>query len=164
MEYNIFLATEEDLEQINKLYIDRLKWFSENNIKQWGKKYADKYDVLYLKEQMRINKLYVVKNEDQVVIGSMLLKSEDPKYWEDSANAYYIHHLVSDINTRGIGVGLIKFAIEECINNKKDYLRLDTVSKNNWLNEYYEKLGFEFFGTKELKGGVENLWQMKIEK
>ena len=163
MKYKILLAIEEDLEQINKLYVDRLQWFNENNIEQWGNKYPDKYDVLYLKEQLKINKLYVVKNANKV-IGSMLLKSEDSKYWEDSANAYYIHHLVTDINTRGIGLELIEFAIQQCINDKKQYLRLDTVSKNNWLSEYYKKLGFEFFGTKELKGGVENLWQMKIKK
>ena len=162
--YKILLAIEEDLEQINKLYADRVKWFNENNIEQWGNNYPNRYNVLYLKEQMKINKLYVMKNENKV-IGSMLLKNEDSKYWEDTDNAYYIHHLVTDINTRGIGLELIKFAIEECINDRKEYLRLDTVSKNNWLTEYYQKLGFEILGSKEIKKGVEEkLWQMKIEK
>ncbi len=165
MKYNIGLASEKDLELINKLYADRVKWFKESNIEQWKDNYPDKYNISYLKQQMQINKLYVIKNENKV-IGSMLLKSEDPKYWEDLANAYYMHHLVTDINTSGIGLELIKFAIQQCINDKKEYLRLDSVSGNNKLNEYYKKLGFELVGIKELKvsGEIENLWQMKLLK
>lgn len=163
MEDKISLALETDLEQINQLYIKRIKWFNDHNIKQWSERYAYIYDVSYLKEQMKINQLYVVKN-DGIVLGSMLLKNDDNQIWSSNDNAYYIHHLVTDINVRGVGVQLIKFAIKKCIDDGKDYLRLDTVSKNIWLNDYYKKLGFEFYGYKEMKGGAENLWQMKIKR
>lgn len=163
MKYNIVLAQEKDLKKINNLYSKRLNWFNENNIKQWGENYPNKYNIEYLKEQMVINKLFVIKNNNKIV-GSMLLKNDDPKFWDDNEKAYYIHHLVTDINTHGIGIKLIDFAKEECIKNNKTYLRLDCVSKNEWLNEYYKNLGFEYYGKKELTKGCENLWQLKIKK
>ena len=57
---------------------------------------------------------------------------------------------------------MIDFAQKEAKKNKKEYLRLDCVSDNKKLNNYYQKLNFENIGSIQIKNWSENLWQIKL--
>ena len=57
---------------------------------------------------------------------------------------------------------MIDFAQKEAKKNKKEYLRLDCVSDNKKLNNYYQKLNFENVGSIQIKNWSENLWQIKL--
>ena len=57
---------------------------------------------------------------------------------------------------------MINFALEEAKKNNKEYLRLDCVSDNEKLNNYYKTLGFECVGHIKMKSWSENLWQIKL--
>lgn len=145
--FQIKLAKEEDLEAMHLLIVDRCKWFIEQQISQWKLEYYPiHYNVEYFREQMKENELYVVKDKNKI-IGMVLLKNEDPTYWQDEKKAFYIHHLTTHIDYHGIGKMLIQFAIERAKKCGKEYLRLDCFRSNVKLNKYYESLGFELCGS-----------------
>ena len=108
---------------------------------------------------MMINKLYVVRINN-LVCGVMLLKDRDNEFWDDEKPAYYIHHLTTDINKKGIGKILIKYAIEQGINDNKKYLRLDCFKESLFLNEYYKSFGFVNVG----EGKIGNYEYNLLEK
>ena len=162
--YNIEKAKEDDLEEYHKIILSRCKWFEDNKINQWKiHSYPVRFDVSYFKKQMKENKLFIAK-KDGVVVGGFLLKENDYHYWSDCDNvkAYYIHHFVAKIGENGLGKIMIDFAQKEAKKNKKEYLRLDCVSDNKKLNNYYQKLNFENVGSIQIKNWSENLWQIKL--
>lgn len=164
MNYKIELATVGDIEQIHKLIVDRCNWFIKNNIKQWEiDYYPNKYNNDYFEEQIKINKLYVARLNNKVV-GAMLLKKTDSQYWENNDNAFYIHHLVTSDNCKGLGKILLDYAVDEAKKENKDYLRLDCWKANIKLNKYYEQNGFTYIGSGNNEAYYYNLWEMKIEK
>ena len=151
-----------ELETIHKLIYDRCVWFDENKIKGWSPSiYPQKYPVEYFKEQMTINKVFVAK-VDGVIQGVMVLKHIDKNFWEDDEPAYYIHHLATDVNSRGVGKELIKFAIEQCKKDGKKYLRLDCYSDSLFLNSYYPKVGFRSAGHGVFKNYNFSRWEFVI--
>lgn len=162
MNYKIEKAKIEDLDAISKLIYDRCFWFKQKGIKGWNIDfYPIKYNNKYFIEQMKINKLFVAKLNNKVC-GVMLLKYEDKDYWNDENPSYYIHHLATDINLKGVGQKLINYAIEQCKMKNKKYLRLDCYQESKFLNEYYEKVGFKKVGSGTNNNYNFNLWEMKI--
>jgi len=162
MKCRIEKAKIEDLDAIHKLIYNRCLWFAEKRVKGWNIEfYPNKYDKNYFLKQMKINKLVVAKFNNKIC-GVMLLKDEDKDYWNNDTSSYYIHHLATDINFKGIGKKLIDYAKEQCKINNKKYLRLDCYQESEFLNNYYKKIGFNKVGS-----GIEdnynyNLWEMKI--
>lgn len=162
--YNIQLAKKEDLESFHRIIILRCKWFKDNKINQWKiNSYPVRYDESYFEKQMLENKLFIAKKGNDVV-GGFLLIDDDPDHWSDcdKVKAYYLHHFASKVGENGIGKIMINFALEEAKKNNKEYLRLDCVSDNEKLNNYYKSLGFECVGHIKMKSWSENLWQIKL--
>lgn len=162
MEYKIEKATMDEIDDIHQLIYDRCLWFLEKGVKGWNiEYYPNKYDNNYFIEQMKINKLLVAKLHNKVC-GVMLLKEEDRDYWSNDDSSYYIHHLATDINQKGIGKKLIDYAKELCKINNKKYLRLDCYTESFFLNNYYQNLGFNKVGSGKKENYNYNLWEMKI--
>lgn len=162
MDCKIEKATIEDIDSIHKLIYDRCLWFSKKGVKGWNIEfYPNKYDKNYFIEQMKVNKLLVARLDNKVC-GSMLLKEEDKDYWKNDDSAYYIHHLATDINQKGIGKKLIDYAKEQCKINSKEYLRLDCYKESLFLNKYYQNLGFNNVSSGTQGNYNYNLWEMKI--
>ena len=162
MDYKIRKAKIEDLDAIYRLVYERCLWFSKKGFKGWEKSsYLNNYGKSYFSEQMKINKLFVLKLNNEIC-GSMLLKDKDEDYWGNDDSSYYIHHLVTDVNSRGIGKILLSYAIEQCKINNKKYLKLDCYQESKFLNEYYSKLGFNYAGSGTKKDYNYNLWEIPI--
>ena len=79
----------------------------------------------------------------------------DELIWGEQNNepSLYIHRIATNPDFRGqkLVKQLIDWANDFGKNNKLNYIRMDTVGLNKALIEYYEKLGFQFLGTKKLK-------------
>lgn len=162
MDDRIEKAKVEDLDAISKLIYNRCLWFSEKGIKGWNVEfYPYKYDKNYFIEQMKINKLFVARLNNKIC-GVMLLKNEDKDYWDTNDDSYYIHHLATDIALKGIGKKLIDYAKEQCKISNKKYLRLDCHQESEFLNKYYQKVGFNYVGSGTEENYNYNLWEMKI--
>ncbi len=80
---------------------------------------------------------------------------DDKLIWGDKNNepSLYIHRIAASPDFRGQNLvkELILWANEHGKNKNLKYIRMDTVSINKGLIGHYEKLGFNFLGTKELE-------------
>lgn len=102
----------------------------------------------------------------------------DPQIWEDRNNdpAIYIHRIATNPDFRGRNlVGhIVEWAKKHAFDNKKKFIRIDTVGENPGLISYYSKSGFDFLGllklqnTEGLPAHYENatvsLFQIKLNK
>lgn len=164
MHYIVDKAKVSDIDDICNLIYSRCLWFLEKGILGWELGYYDiKYNKDYFVEQMNINNLFVAKLDNKVV-GAMLLKDSDRNYWDNDDESFYIHHLVTDINLKGVGKELIDFAIRNCILNNKKYLRLDCFKDNRFLNDYYKSIGFRNVGSGSEVDYDYNLWEVNIDE
>lgn len=79
----------------------------------------------------------------------------DELIWGNKKNepSLYIHRIAANPNFRGQNLvqKLINWANEFGKNKSLKYIRMDTVGLNNGLIGHYEKLGFQFLGSKELE-------------
>lgn len=158
---NIELAKKEDIESIVAILKERCNWLKENNIDQWGDYYySEKYNANYFNEVMQLHKLYVVKQNNEV-IGIFLLKDTDKTYWDNDDSAYYIHHLATKIGYSGLGKQIIEFIEKLAKLDSKKYIRLDCKKNNDGLNQYYQKQGFIYKGSGE-EPYSHNLWEKEI--
>lgn len=141
MNYTIELAKLSDIDSILELYSERIKWFKDNNIRQWGK-YLINHPKSEFEELINNNNYYIIKINNEIIAGFEL--SFDSKYWKDNNTpAYYIYKVVTKVGTKNIGNIIFK----ECkgiakLNNKK-YLRLDCLKSNEKLNNIYESHNFK---------------------
>lgn len=158
----IELASKNEIDEIYDLIIARCLWFKEHSIKQWDVNiYPKLFNKKYFLKQMETDKLFVLKKDK--IAGVVLLKDKDG-YWPDLENAYYVHHLATSPDYKGLGIELLNFALEQAKKDNKDYLRLDCLRDNQKLNQYYESLGFKNVGSGESIGYPYNLWEMEVEK
>lgn len=158
----IELAVEKDIPFILEILKQRYEWFKERKIKQWTDAYYKEiHNANYLIEVMNIDKLYVVKQEDEV-IGIFLLKTKDPAYWEDNEKAYYIHHFTTKLGNSGLGAEIMNFIENLAKQDEIQYLRLDCMQANTKLNKYYENHGFKNTGKGKAEPYSYKLWEKKI--
>ena len=79
----------------------------------------------------------------------------DELIWGEESNApsVYLHRITTSPDYRG--QNLVKHVLDWATifgkNKNLKYIRLDTVGLNKGLINHYEKLGFQFLGTKKLK-------------
>jgi len=64
----------------------------------------------------------------------------------------YLHRIATSPDFRGrkLVEKIVVWADKYCIDNNLKYIRMDTVGLNKGLIGHYERLGFDFLGTKEL--------------
>ncbi|HJP73112.1 MAG TPA: GNAT family N-acetyltransferase [Pseudonocardiaceae bacterium] len=92
--------------------------------------------------------------EDGAVVGTITLNWSDP-LWTDLGPtdvAGYVHRLTVLPTARGLGATLLDWAAGEIRAHGRDLLRLDCVSINTRLNEYYRAAGFEPMGEVAVAG------------
>ena len=81
--------------------------------------------------------------------------SSDPQIWEERNDdpAIYIHRIATNPDFRGQNlVGhIVEWARQYAFDNKKKFIRMDTVGDNPGLISYYQKCGFDFLGLLKLK-------------
>ncbi|HEY2699264.1 MAG TPA: GNAT family N-acetyltransferase [Pseudonocardiaceae bacterium] len=81
---------------------------------------------------------------DGAVVGTITLNWSDP-LWTDLGPtdvAGYVHRLTVRRDTRGLGKALLDWAADEVRAHGRELLRLDCVTWNTRLNDYYRATGF----------------------
>lgn len=157
---DIVIAEKDDIQAIMNVLEERCNWFKEKGLNQWTNNYLVRYNKDYFNEIMKIHQLYVVKQNNEIV-GVFLLKDEDKTYWNDDCSAYYIHHLAIRVGFKGNGSKILNFIEKLAKKNLKKYIRLDCKKNNEKLNQYYQKQGFIYKGSRE-KPYSHNLWEKEI--
>lgn len=169
MNYKIVKANIDDVETFYPLYLERSKWFLDNNIKMWEEAlFEDLFDKNYFRKLVKNNEVYLLKKEDEV-LGVIAFQKRDSDYWKDDKNALYPNKLVVSTKHRGLGKILIDFIFEYAKENNYDYIRFDCYKSSKFLNDYYSNLGFKKVGTGIILGCDKildyeyNLYEMKIK-
>lgn len=76
----------------------------------------------------------------------------DPVWGTDDGAAGYVHHLAVRRHARGLGAVLLQWAQDQALQRGRHVLRLDCVTRNRGLRDYYEDAGFIHRGDVEVGG------------
>lgn len=80
MNYKIEIADISDINSILELYTERMKWFKDNNIKQWDK-YLNNHPKSEFEEAINGKNYYIIRNCEEIIGGFEL--STNSKDWKD---------------------------------------------------------------------------------
>lgn len=147
-------AKEEELPRILEIYDIAKAYMRESgNPNQWNGAYPDPE---LLKEDIRKQRLYVIKKDGRIHGVFMLLLEEEPTYgyiedgsWREGETPYgTIHRLAGDGEVKGLFPRCVAFC-----QSKVKYLRADTHFDNHTMQHLLEKNGFERRGIIYLKNG-----------
>ena len=166
MKYVLRQADKSDVKHVFSLVEKRVHWMDCKGIRQWNVTgYLDKYPFSYYEMQQRNGRLYVLHNNQNRIIGAAVLFEEDDR-WEDCADlkAFYVHNLVTDSSSSGVGKILLQKLEKTAKSHGKDYLRLDCAADNGFLNNYYEDLGYVLVGTCEDGAYIGNKREKKLNQ
>lgn len=141
MKYKLELANIKELDIILNLYKERINWFKDNNINQWGKYFTNHPKSEFI-EAIESKRFYVIKNQNEIVGGFEL--SNDSKEWNDDIiPAYYIYKVITKVGYKNIGNIIFDTCKMIAMKNDKKYLRLYCSKKNEKLNKIYENYDFK---------------------
>ncbi|MBY0597819.1 CbrC family protein [Bacillus bingmayongensis] len=119
----------------------------QKGIQQWGQ-FLRYENTKIIEFDFEKGYLFVFENDQNQIIASISLcdKEEwDASLWNDEIDAYYIHRIVVSKEGKGLNIGsqFIQWAKNRARESGKK-LRLDCVSSNDFLQEFYQKLGLSF--------------------
>ena len=111
MNYLVELASIEDIGQILQLYSDRMKWFKENEIKQWSR-YLQNHPKEEFIKAIENKNYYIIKLGSELIAGFEL--STDSKDWNDNTlQAYYIYKVVTKVGYKKVGKVIFSYSLRE---------------------------------------------------
>lgn len=151
-----------DLDNILKLYQERMKWFKEKEIKQWSK-YLEHHPKDEFIDVINNSNYFILKKKNEIIAGFEL--STDSKYWKDEkTKAYYVYKLVIKVGYKNIGELIFEICKDITKNNNMDYLRLDCLKNNDKLNKIYNNHGFKFIKNEYEDYYSYSLRELKIDE
>lgn len=137
-------GTRDDLPRVYELIDQRIRWMDEVGICQWNvTDYWGCYPPAHYQRAVDMGCLHVLCDEDGCIAALAVLWEEDPRWPEDGAAAYYVHHLTSGLDVHGAGEKLLNCCYALAQQTGKDYLRLDCAVDNPVLNTYYQRQGYQ---------------------
>ena len=150
MSSEIRLAKSEEIEQIRQILKENATWLQSKGINQWSY-LVDGGDYEQIHRAI-LNKETYILEMDNNVIGTFTVSSKqsdwDLEIWgESNEPSIYIHRLAIGLDGKGKGLGSEALQwIENHYANRVSYLRLDCVTDNQKLNQFYKNCGFTLVG------------------
>ena len=137
-------AAMEDSGGVLRLLKGSASWLQSKGIRQWDPEY---FTLERIQECFQDrSELYVAQINEEVV-GTLLIWWSDPQVWEelDNTDSGYIHRFAVSRNHLGLGIGqsLLQWAENYIRTAGKTLIRLDCMTDNLRLNQYYKDQGFE---------------------
>ena len=121
--------------------------------KQIGKKYWMGFEREMVKKEIKENRQWKIVIDDQIACVFVITFS-DPEIWgeKDKDPSVYIHRIATNPAFRGNSFvkNIVAWATDFAKANQKSFIRIDTGSGNDRLNNYYISCGFNYLGIKEL--------------
>ena len=128
MGYDFRLAKNNEIDTIYSLYEKRIQWMDHTGIQQWNTtNYLAVYPISYYTERQ---------------------KSEELQRWMKEAHspAFYVHNLVTEPSIKGAGKIILSEAEKVASSKGMKFIRLDCAVDNEFLNEYYDLMGYKLVG------------------
>lgn len=144
----IRLATENDLNGINKLFIEVIKDL--NNNKKIDMLWGEFYPFCEFDSDILNKNMYILEKNDEIIGSFSLSNYDDPDYkninWTSKNEKFlYLNRLVVLPFEQGKGYAkkMMQFIEEYARENKFDVIRLTVYCENIFAIGLYEKLGFK---------------------
>jgi ribosomal protein S18 acetylase RimI-like enzyme len=140
----ILLSKPEDLDQLFQLYDAATAYQKEVGLKSW-----QGFDRSLVIQEIEAGRQYkiIVDNEIACVF---LITDRDPLIWQekDKDPSVYIHRIATHPKFRGkhFVKEIVKWVKQYALEHQKAFIRLDTGSGNERLNNYYRSCGFNYLG------------------
>jgi DNA-binding MarR family transcriptional regulator/RimJ/RimL family protein N-acetyltransferase len=142
-------STPEDCPKIMKIYNDATNYMVSKKQVSWPK--FSKKMILKEIQEKRHWKLLI---EDEIACVWVTTFS-DPIIWKEKNvdPSVYIHRIATNKKFRGnkLSKELVFWVKKYAENNKKKFIRMDTVGHNKSLIRLYEQIGFQFLGGEKLE-------------
>jgi len=144
MSIDVRKATIDESDVIFDLWIGSAKWLKSKGIDQWDPNLFEISQVRDCFEQGY--ELFLARWNDEVV-GTCMICWSDAIWKElDHDNAGYIHRFAVSRRHAGLGIGrqLLQWAEDYIKDQGKHTIRLDCMSDNPRLNQYYQACGYVY--------------------
>ena len=163
MKFNLINAKLSDLEIALGLLKSAAETLARKNISQWDYwMNPPKEKIIWIKEGFKRKEFYLIESSCGELIGMVRIMNKDIVYWgKMNDKAIYIHSLIIKEQFKGnkIGRNVIQLIKENSKNKEIDLIRLDCDNNNKKLCYYYENIGFQKVGEKQLALGKYNLYE-----
>lgn len=144
-------ASKSDINQIMELVSDIINEMKKVQNNQWDETYPTEN---VFENDVENGNLYVYKNNSDKVMGFVCIDTNEPmEYseleWEYEGEAFVIHRMGVETNSRksGVGKALMEHAEKLAKLNNIKSIRSDTYFTNKAMNLVFEKLGYNFVGS-----------------
>lgn len=142
-------STLEDIDAIFERYEDATIYQKQVGVKSWKG-----FDRASVEKEIIENRHFKIMEGD-VLACTFLIAFNNPVIWQDNGEdkAIYIHRIATNPNYRGRSYvkQIVAWALSFGKENKLSFIRLDTHSGNERINQYYEKCGFIFKGIRAIQ-------------
>ncbi len=140
----ILQSTSEDIDAILYLYEDATAYQ-----RTVGKKSWKGFDRALVEKEINEKRHFKIVDEGELAC-TFLIAFNNPIIWKDSGddNAIYLHRIATKANFRGRSYvkKIVDWSIEYGKDLNKSFVRLDTHSGNDKINDYYKSCGFKYKG------------------
>ncbi|HZE83743.1 MAG TPA: GNAT family N-acetyltransferase [Puia sp.] len=145
----IINSTAEDISSIFRLYDEGTAYQ-----KSVAKKHWQGFDRAVIETEIREGRQWKIMAGDEIAC-VFAIAFNDPLIWQekDKDPAIYIHRIATNPLFRGRGYvkHIVAWAKEYARAKGKDFIRMDTGSGNEKLNNYYSSCGFTYLGITEIR-------------
>lgn len=108
----------------------------------------------FIEKEIIDKRHFKVLDKDDEMAGVFSIVKAEPIIWndKDGKQAIYLHRMAIRNRYRGKNIAkkVVDWAMVEAWKNKKKFIRIDTWANNDALTDYYQKLGFERVGRRQL--------------
>ncbi|KRB57893.1 GNAT family N-acetyltransferase [Flavobacterium sp. Root186] len=142
-------STSKDIDKIFRLYKIATDFQKSKYIVHWPE-----FELNIVQKEIAENRQWkiIIDNKIACVWATTF---DDPQIWEErnSEPSVYIHRIATNPDFRGQNLvsHIVEWAKQYVLDNKKSFIRMDTVGENLELINYYKKCGFTFLGLSKLK-------------
>lgn len=156
-----------DKQKVLQLFKDSAEKISKLNIDHWQYwRNPPLEKIKWVEEGIANHEFFFVHALTGENIGMVRIMEADELYWgKQKDKAFYIHSLVvsESHNGKGLGADIIQEIANKAKEANCNYVRLDAEATNPKLCSYYQRLGFEKVGSKELSLSTYNLYQKELK-
>lgn len=162
-EIDIVQAIPDDADAVLSLWREAADWIQAKGIDQWR---ASDFALENVLKYIEAAELFVAKHEG-VIIGTAIIQWSDGFIWKelDNDQSGYVHKLAvkRDYGGKGLGAVLLQWAETYVRDNGKRLLRLDCMSDNEALNQYYQRQGFTYVCRMDYSSWSGSLYEKVID-
>ncbi len=159
---DIVPAREEDLDLVMEVLNEAAEWLASMGFPtRWNRAQLSREKCL---SQIHQDEVFLAKLGNETV-GTITLQWSDPVFWDGaSPDAGYVHKFTvrRAYSDRKLGEAMLQWAEGQASRRGKNYLRLDRLSNNRKIREYYERAGFVHKGDASPLGWRASLYEKRL--